>query len=463
MSSKPAETRSITSRFVILITIAATLLLCGGLATLYWIFVQHAFEEDDEVLADRVFSVRTDLAKPSGVETVNEEIKHLHASDREAYWVRVIDATGRTTVETPGMVELLPPGVFPASVEAGSTIPRGRHHRTGEKLFALIAIIAEANGVRSTLQIAQDRSRDDKFTRRFGVLLAGVLAVGAVVAGVIAVIVTKQGLRPLIQMTRSVQRIGANRLDERVAATGWPRELQPLAIAFDEMLKRLEESFTRLSQFSADLAHELRTPVANIRGETEVSLRRSRTPEEYREVMESTVVECERLSGIIDNMLFLARAEAADRQVVRTRFDGRAALERIATYYRTIAEERNVTLTCTGEGEVYAEPGLFGRAVSNLVDNALRFTPDGGRIDIWLAFQGGKSEVAVTDNGSGISAQDLPRVFDRLYRGDASRSSQGAGLGLALVKSITELHNGSVTVRSEPGRETTITLRFPSA
>jgi two-component system heavy metal sensor histidine kinase CusS len=237
--------------------------------------------------------------------------------------------------------------------------------------------------------------------------------------------------------------------------------LQPVAIAFDDMLDRLEDSFTRLSQFSADIAHELRTPLANIRGEAEVALNRQRTPNEYQAVIESSIAECARLSGIIDNLLFLARAEAAESRVQLAVFDGRTALEKIASYNEAIAEERSLTIRCFGHGEVCADPILFGRAVSNLVDNAVRFTPDGGEITLSLTTDADEIRVMVRDNGCGIPAEHLPRIFDRFYRVEASRSSEGTGLGLALVKSIAELHGGSVSVESEPGKGSTVTIRLP--
>src|SRR6266699_3379812 len=186
-------------------------------------------------------------------------------------------------------------------------------------------------------------------------------------------------------MTRSLERIGPTHLNERVAPGGWPRELEPLAVAFDDMLARLEVSFTRLSQFSADLAHELRTPIANILGEAQVALTRDRTADEYRKVIESTIAECERLSGIVDNLLFVARVDAAREPIARKQFDARAAVEKIATFYQTIAEDHHVAISCSGEGQTYADPALFERAVGNLVDNALRFTPGNGSIRITLA------------------------------------------------------------------------------
>jgi two-component system heavy metal sensor histidine kinase CusS len=262
-------------------------------------------------------------------------------------------------------------------------------------------------------------------------------------------------------MTQSLERIGPTHMKERLAPSDWPRELQPLAVAFDDMLKRLDDSFTRLSQFSADLAHELRTPIANMMGEAQVALTRERTAAEYRETIESTVGECERLSRIVDNLLFVARVDAARESITRKRFDARAAVEKIAAFYQTIAEDHHVAIGCSGEGQIYADPDLFERAVGNLLDNALRFTPENGSIQIALSEPGGDFEVEVSDNGCGIASEHLPRVFDRFYRADPSRGSDGAGLGLALVKSIVDLHGGSVTIESNVGRGTTVKLTFP--
>jgi two-component system heavy metal sensor histidine kinase CusS len=389
---------------------------------------------------------------------LREELKMRRAGERVGYSIRILDSAGNVVAETPEMSQRLPRDLFPPPVSLGGEPTR---HRKGGRVFALMSVRQPVAGAPYTIQVAQDRSMDDQFTRRFGFILAGVIAAGIVASVVVARSVTKRGLGPLVEMTHSLERVGPTRLHERVPPAGWPRELQPLVVAFDEMLDRLEDSFTRLSQFSADLAHELRTPVANLRGEAEVALRRPRTPEEYRAVIESNVAECERLSGIIDNLLFLARAEAADRTVQRATFDGCSAVTKIADYYATLAEERNIVIECEGEGELCADPVLLGRAVSNLVENALRYTPDGGRIKIAIAQRDGHTEVSVRDNGAGIPADHLPRIFDRFYRVDSSRSSRGSGLGLALVKSIAELHGGSARVESEVEHGTTVAITLP--
>ena len=289
-----------------------------------------------------------------------------------------------------------------------------------------------------------------------------VAAGGAVASGAIAVTVTKRELRPLQQMVQAVERVDAKQLHERVATRGWPRELQPLAAAFNKMVVRLESSFTRLSQFSADLAHELRTPIGNMRGEAEVVLTKARMPNDYRAVIESSVEEYDRLSGMIDSLLFLARSETADAPIECSLFDAGAAVAKIADFFETALEEKNIKISCLGECEVYAEPILFRRAVSNLVSNAVRVTAPGGTVFISMVTGKSVSKIAVTDSGRGIESEHLSRVFDRFYRVDASRNSKGNGLGLALVRSIMQIHKGEASIVSEVGRGTTVTLTFPT-
>jgi two-component system heavy metal sensor histidine kinase CusS len=461
MSSKRTKPRPIASQLVLFFTLAAALLLCCGFGVFYWIVVRHAFIEDNAVLTDKVSALGADFNE-GGPKIFGEELKAHRAGEHAPYWIRVLDSEGHTVAETPGMNRLLPSDIFPPAQSTTSPLRSPKDYRTAGKLFSLVATNETSGGQTYAIQVAQDRSSDEQVEREFGVLLIVVLSGSILASALIAITATRHGLRPLGEMTRSLERIGPTHLNERVAPGGWPRELQPLAVAFDGMLARLEASFTRLSQFSADLAHELRTPIANILGEAQVTLTRERSPEEYREVIESTIAECERLSGIVDNLLFVARVDAARESIERKEFDGRAAVEKIAAFYRTIAEDRHIAINCTGEGEIYGDPVLFGRAVSNLVDNALRFTPDGGTIQISITVKAAHSEVTVSDNGCGIAPEHLPRVFDRFYRVDSSRSSDGAGLGLALVKSIVDLHGGSAKIESEANRGTTGTVTFPN-
>ena len=422
----------------------------------------HTFEEDNAAFADKVEGLASDLKRDGTEKALQSEMQTERAGEHLPYWVRVIDPSGRVLAERAGMARRIPVEKFPAPPANGSLGLQPIDYRIGGELFSLVSIEVHTSGGVHRVQVAQDRTADENFNRQAGLLFLAMLATSVVASAVIALTTTKKALWPLEQMSQAFQRVGPTRLTEQVSSVGWPRELSPLAESFDQMLRRLDESFTKLSQFSADLAHELRTPISNMLGEAQVTLTRDRTADEYRQVIESTVAECERLSRIVDNLLFLARAESAREQIKSTRFDGRAAIEKIAGFYQTVAEERNITLTCEGNGDVDADSFLFTRAVSNLVDNAMRFTASGGRIRIAISKSTDGAEISVVDNGCGISASHIPRVFDRFYTVDPSRNAGGAGLGLSLVKSIAELHGGAVHIESAADRGTTVRLKLPN-
>ena len=459
MTRQSAKPRSIAFQLIFLFTLASGLLLACGLGIFYSIVVRQALAEDNAVLSDKMFALSADL-RENGPEAFAGELRAHPAGEHTPYSIRLLDSQQRILAETPGMARLIPTQIFPIARETGEALRTRHDYRTATKLFSLVAFTERFNGQSYMLQMAQDRSSDEQVERNFAALFVVVLLGGVFASALIAIVVTRRGLLPLRQMAHSLSRIGPEQLKERIGSEGWPRELQPLAVAFDQMLTRLDESFTRLSQFSADLAHELRTPIANMLGEAQVALTRDRTALEYRETIESAVGECERLSRIVDNLLFVARVDAAREPIARTWFDASAAVKKIAAFYQTAADDHHVTISCSGNGQIYADPDLFERAVGNLLDNALRFTAEHGSIRVAVSCHNSDFEVAVSDNGSGIAAEHLPRVFDRFYRAESSRSSDGAGLGLALVNSIVELHGGSASVQSEPGRGTTVTLTF---
>ena len=470
MFSKDANTSSLSSlnkpqsiafQLILLFTLAAALLLACGLGVFYSIVAHHAFAEDNAVLADKVFALSADL-RENGPEILGGEVTAHRAGQHTPYWIRILDLHGQIVAETAEMDRLISTRIFPAAQEPVEAIRTRKDYRTAGRLFSLVSFNEHSGGKTYTLQLAQDRSSDERVERNFALLSIAVLVGGVVASALIGIIVTRRGLRPLRKMTESLGRIGADQLKQRIGSTGWPRELQPLALAFDQMLEGLDDSFTRLSQFSADLAHELRTPIANMLGEAQVALTRDRTAAEYRETIESTVAECERLSRIVNNLLFVARVDAAREPIARKRFDARAAVEKITEFYQAVADDHHVTIICSGHAQIYADPDLFERAVGNLLDNALRFTAEHSSIRVALSKHNSDFEVTVSDEGSGIAAEHLPRVFDRFYRAESSRSWDGAGLGLALVKSIVELHGGSATIQSELNRGTIVVLRFPA-
>jgi len=469
MSSKRADGEgrrgwSLVARLAFFYTISATALLLGAMLILYAAVIRHIDAEDHAYLRDKLRAARADLLeKKAGAQPLLADV--VPAGD-SGYFVRVLDrATGLVVAERPGGGEKLPPSVFPAPRADGEIPAAGVEFRTGAgQWFLLASAFAEIEaGARTPvlLQIAQDRSDDKAFTAEFRRLLVTVLAGGIAAAAGIAWLVARRGLRPLETMTRDVEKVQASHLHQRLGRGPWPAELISLAGAFDEMLARLEDSFARLARFSADLAHELRTPIQNLRGEAEVALTRARTAAEYREVIELGIEEYDRLSRMIDSLLFLARAENAEMRIERTDFDAGAAIDNILDFCEASASEQNITLSRTGNARLEADPALFRRVLTNLISNALAHTPAGGRVNVSVR---SPTEIAVADTGRGISPEHLPRIFDRFYRADAARGAppDGTGLGLSIVKSIMDLHGGAVTLESKLDEGTTVTLRFPA-
>jgi two-component system heavy metal sensor histidine kinase CusS len=231
------------------------------------------------------------------------------------------------------------------------------------------------------------------------------------------------------------------------------------------MLNRIEDAFARLSRFSADIAHELRTPVNVLRGEVEVALGRPRTIGEYQDVLGSCLEEYGRLTRLIDNLLFLARAEDPKTVLGTEAVDVRHELVKVREFFDAAASDAGVQLTVNAQPGmiVAADRGLFHRAIGNLVANSLAHTISGGKITLQSTQSNAEVRVEVVDTGEGISPEHLPYLFDRFYRADQARSAGGGrvGLGLSIVKGIVELHGGTVSVKSEPGQGTTISLTFP--
>lgn len=443
---------------------SAFLLVLVATGFLYLGLVSNLDQEDDEELGDKVRVLRAILQdRPGDLAAVRQHAAWgWEARLHDQVQMRLLDRGGRVLLETPGMDRSLPAARFP--------VPSGSDNvEAGEDVRAVDGTpyrVVAARAGEYVLQLALDRTYEGEllagYRRNLWLVLGAALAACAVVGYVIA----RRGLRPVTEVSAMARRIQPTNLGERLVTPGLPGELLDVAHTFNAMLDRLEESFGRLARFSADIAHELRTPVNNLRGEVEVALGRPRTPEEYREVLGSCLEECGRLARLIDSLLFLARAENPTTQVERERVDLARELAAVRDFYEAAAGEAGVELDVVTAGETAADlcRPLLQRAVGNLVENALAHTPAGGTITMTASRADGALRVEVSDTGAGIPAAHLPHLFSRFYRVDRSRSaaSGGLGLGLAIVKSIAELHGGSVAIDSRVGGGTRVTLLLPA-
>ena len=349
------------------------------------------------------------------------------------------------------------------------TVSVSGKHGQAFRIATAQAQVGRVGGVRDTVQIAIDVSQQEKLLARFRLwfwlILAGAFAIFPLVGYYLA----RHGIRPVEEIAATARRISSSNLRERIDAEGYPFELASLAATFNKMLDRLQDSFERISRFSADIAHDLRTPVNNIRGEAEVALARARTVDEYRDVMESSLEEAVRLSDLIGNLLFLARAESPLSHLHKERVDVDGIMAGLRDYYEASASEAGLSLTIkAGPQPLTAELDriLVQRALGNLVSNAIAHTPPGGSVVLASCSEGEWLRIDVTDTGVGIPPEALPLVFDRFFRVDAARTQRaggGTGLGLAIVQGIMSLHGGTAVIASELGRGTTVTLRIHTA
>lgn len=309
-----------------------------------------------------------------------------------------------------------------------------------------------------------DVSQDQHVLSAYGAKLAGVITLAIVLSAGVAWILAHRGLAPVRAISREIGRINAQKLHARISSEAWPSDLRVLASTFDDMLARLEHSFEQLTRFSSDLAHEFRSPINNLVAAASVTLARARDPMEYQNTLEIVVEEGQRLSRMVSSMLFLARADNAGQHLHLERVALANEFRKLVDFYEIAADEQGIRLAACGGGELMVDPMLLRRALSNLLTNALRYTPRGGNVRLSAAREGDAMVITVSDDGEGIAPEHLPFLFERFYRADAARSSaDSTGLGLAVVRSIVELHGGSADVASTMGQGSTFTLRFPAA
>jgi two-component system, OmpR family, heavy metal sensor histidine kinase CusS len=277
--------------------------------------------------------------------------------------------------------------------------------------------------------------------------------------------VTRRGLMPLKMMADKAAEITPNRMSARLEVARAPTELQGLAASFNAMLDRLEHGYERLVQFSADLAHELRTPIGVLIGETQVTLAHERTTVEYRGVLESNLEELERLARIAQNILFLSQVDHGPQRIGRERIDIGAELNAIVEYFDGVADERSISFHVDASGEMVANAIMCRRAIGNVLVNAVRYADAGTVVQVRGSSDATGACIVVGNRGPYIERAELARLFDRFYRGDAARSefTESSGLGLSIVQAIMRLHGGRVSADCTPDGWIEFTLRFPRA
>lgn len=320
-----------------------------------------------------------------------------------------------------------------------------------------------------TVAIATDIAHHQEFMASFRKTLWLFVFVAAALTSVLAWFAASRGLRPLRIMRERAAKVTANKLDQRLPLESVPPELADLAQSLNQMLARLEEAFQRLSDFSSDLAHELRTPISNLMTQTQVSLSQARDAQSYREILESNAEEYSRLARMIADMLFLAKAENGLSLANVEAVDIVRELRDLFEFYEALADEKTIRFDLQIEQSnatnwvIRGDRLMLRRALSNILSNALRYTPEGNSIQVHLQQQSSCIELKICNPGITIPAHHLSRIFERFYRADHARQhadGEGSGLGLAIVKAIIDGHRGQISASSE-NQLTCFTIHLP--
>ena len=295
--------------------------------------------------------------------------------------------------------------------------------------------------------------------------LALLIPTGVFLAAIASWFMAGKALEPVAALGKAAGEIGVSRLDRRLPVRGTGDELDYLAGQFNDTLQRLEKAVGEMKQFTASISHELRTPLAVLRGEAEIALMQSNSTEQYRRVLASQLEEFEKLTRMVNELLTLARAESGEVAIAHDRVNLSSLSQSLTEQLEPVATSKNLRLSCQCASDVFVDgdAGWIERIILNLVDNAIKFTPAGGHVEVRVAQNGENRVIEVTDTGIGIDNDAVPHIFERFYRADPSRSNRadGAGLGLSLVKWAADQHHATIEVDSTPRHGSTFRVKFP--
>jgi heavy metal sensor kinase len=294
-------------------------------------------------------------------------------------------------------------------------------------------------------------------------LLLIIVPAALLAAGLGGWFMARRALAPVSHITATAAAISSSSLDRRVPVSKSKDELAYLAIIFNRMISRLEQNFKSQQQFIADASHDLRTPLTIVRAELELLLQKPDLDPETRTGVERCIIEAERLSALSNDLLLLARADSRQLGTTRERIRLDEFLVDSISRMTPLAKQKQISLRVDLEDpvEISCDPPMLRRAITNLLENAIKFSPESSTIDVALQSRDHSALISISDHGIGISPAELPRLFDRFYRGDRARSTQGSGLGLAIAKALIESHKGTLELESTPGAGTTARISLP--
>lgn len=456
---------TLTARLTVLYTLVSALVLLG-LGTLVLLATGRHFVELDRVyLQDKIHLAQRVVTEAPQVAVLTERLDELLAS-HPGLFIQ-IQQNGQVTYAAHGIA-------FPEALVAYHAVADPMDWSDGTRQWRGMSLEMDAppgflradnEGHRIRLLAALDTFHHTHFMVELRQRLALYVLLATLVSGVLGWWAARSGLAPLRIMKERAMTVTVHKLDQRMPVEAVPVEMADLAQSLNAMLERLQADFSRLLEFSSDLAHELRTPISNLLTQTQVSLTQPRDAHAYRDILASNAEEFQRLARMVSDMLFLAKTEHGLELPHREDIALADEVKALFDFYEALAEEKQIRLTTEGQARVVGDRLMVRRAISNLLSNAIRHSTAQARVHVSLSERDGHVVLCVENTGPTIGAQDLPRIFDRFYRVDKSRThpeSEGTGLGLSITRAIMEAHGGSAAVVCA-APTTQFFLSFPAA
>lgn len=442
----------------------SAILLCGfALFAVFTSFIiaQLLISDMDASLRKWVYGAETVLAEEAStrpLDRVHDEIQEYSATLPEGTILRVQDTHNREFFSTSS--DTAPDRSLDSASATGYSTLRinGRRYRTLTRPVAMA-------GIPYRLEMAVSLTHIDALQGRFNVVLFWTIPVVLVIASLGGLWISSRALSPVDAMTYAARAISLQNLSQRLSVPRAHDELSRLSQTWNEMLDRLESAVKRLSQFTADASHELRSPITLIRATTEIALSQQRSADQYRAALEQMMEPSIRISRLIEDLLELARADVGCISLPLAEVDLSVIAREVYAEMSSLADARNQNFLLRASEQparIMGNSAALRRLLIILVDNAIKFTPESGRIEVGVAPEHSAIIVRIADTGIGIPATALPHIFDRFFRVDTSRSpAEGAGLGLSIAQAIVHAHSGSIDVASEPGSGSVFSVHIP--
>lgn len=454
---------TLTARLTLLFTAVSLAVLCG----LGWMVTRanqaHFVDLDRDYLSDKAALVRQVVAGSTDLTQMSQRLQELLQSHtgltvrleqaQQALYGESADTFGADLAFATGTMQ-------PTDWTWDGTLLRGIAVAIPAPPF-----LGGAAAPDLRLLLAMDTHHHTHFMQELQRSLMVYLLAAGLTSGLLAWWAARRGLAPLRDMRERARRVTANQLDERMPVASVPVEMAELAQELNTMLERLQRDFQRLSEFSSDLAHELRTPISNLLTQTQVTLAQPRAVAVYQETLASNAEEFQRLGRMVSDMLLLAKTEHGLALPHREPVALHEAAQALFDFFDVVAEEKGVTLVLEGQATTQGDRLMLQRAISNLLSNAIRHAPEDSRVRVSVSHTEGAASLCVDNAGPAIACEHLPRLFDRFYRVDKSRahlSAESTGLGLAITRAIMQAHGGTVSVAST-SEHTRFCLQFPAA